>query len=257
MAATESPALAAFVGKWLLREPEMAIAEVFCPPERKPLYRAWGGLLHELREATFELSDARVTEVKTAWWAEELIGVGQGRHRHPLTEVVVMVDCDAPWSALGRSLLELPDAGSRYGTTAEVIDSLMPIARSALAVESALFAVSASDDSARALVIHWLLQRLPHGLATEDQARIPLHLFARHGLSAAQLVAGQGEALLRDWAAELLNQLPADVAGAGAFRRSRVRFDNARLQRLAAGRGFTEPPALATLWRAWRVARPL
>jgi hypothetical protein len=254
MAATESPALAAFVGKWLAREPEMAIAEAFCPPERKPPYRAWGGLLHELREAAFELSDARVTEVKTAWWAEELIGVGQGRHRHPLTEV--LVDRVAPWSDLGRSLLELPDAGCRYGNTAEAIDSLMPIARSTIAVESALFATTANDDSARALVVHWLLQRLPHGLASEDQARIPMHLFARHGLSAAQVIAGQGEALLQDWAAELQGQLPAALAGASVFRRGRTRFDRARLQRLADGRGFAEPPALATLWRAWRAARP-
>src|SRR4249919_1668483 len=123
MAATESPALAAFVGKWLTREPEMAIAEVFCSAERKPLYRAWGALLHELREAAFELSDVRVTEVKTAWWAEELIGVGQGRHRHPLTEI--LADRAAPWSALGRALLELPDTSLRFGTTTEVIDSLM------------------------------------------------------------------------------------------------------------------------------------
>jgi len=254
MAATESPALAAFVGKWLLREPEMAIAEVFCPPDRKSMFRAWGGLLHELREAAFELSDARVTEVKTAWWAEEMIGVGQGRHRHPLTEV--LVSHSASWSELGRSLLELPEAGRRYGTTAEVIDSLMPLARSVTAVESALFASTANDDGARALAVHWLLQRLPHGLATEDQARIPMHLFARHSLSAAQLIAGQGEALLRDWAAELQGQLSTTLTGAGAFRRSRTRFDSARLQRLAAGRGFGEPPPLATLWRAWRAARP-
>jgi hypothetical protein len=254
MAATESPALVAFVGKWLTREPEMAIAEVFCPPERKPLYRAWGALLHELREAAFELSDARVTEVKTAWWAEELIGVGQGRHRHPLTEV--LLGHSAPWSELGRSLLELPDAGRRYDTTAEVIDSLMQVARSVIAVESALFATTSGDDSARALVVHWLLQRLPHGLATEDQARIPMHLFARHGLSAAQLVAGQGDALLRDWATELQGQLPVVFAGASAFRRSRTSFDRARLQRLASGRGFAEPPPLPTLWRAWRAARP-
>lgn len=253
MAAAESPALAAFVGKWLQREPEMAIAEVFVPPERKSLHRAWGALLHELREATFELSDARVTAIKTGWWAEELIGVGQGRHRHPLTEV--LADRTAPWSGLGRSLLELPDPDQRYGTTVEVIDSLMPLARSVIAVESALFAASAGDDAARALVVHWLWQRLPQGLASEDQARIPLHLFARHGLSAAQLLAGQGEALLRDWTAELQGQLPAALTGGSAFRRTRTRFDRARLQSCAAGQGFAEPRALATLWRAWRAAR--
>ena len=196
MAVTESAAFTAFVGKWLAREPEMAIAEAFCPSDRKRLYRAWGALLHELREAAFELSDARVTEVKTAWWAEELIGVGQGRHRHPVTEVLVVHS--ASWSALGRTFLELPEPGRRYGSTAEVIDSLLPTARVLIAVESALFATTANEVSARALVIHWLLQRLPHGLATEDQARVPMHLFARHGISAAQLLAGQGDALLRD-----------------------------------------------------------
>lgn len=254
MVATESPALAAFVGKWLAREPEMAIAEVFVASEIKPVHRAWGALLHELREAMFELSDARVTELKTAWWAEELLGVAQDRHRHPLTEA--FAGLQAPWSPLGRSLLALPDPDQRHGDTASAIDALMATARAVIAVESALFGSTASDDSARALVVHWLSQRLPRGLASDDQARIPMHLFARHRLGAAQLAAGQGEALLRDWAAELQRQLPVILPGASVFRRSRTRFDRARLGRLAVGKGFADPPALATLWRAWRAARP-
>ena len=255
MESVEPEAFAAFVGKWLAREPEMTIAEVFCPRPGRARYRAWGALLHELRTTAFELSDARVTEVKTGWWAEELMAMGQGRHRHPLTEV--LVESAAPWSALGRALLELTDAGQRYGTTSEVIGSLMPVANSVVAVEAALFETAASETGARALVVHWLLQRLPRGLAAEDQARIPMHLFARHGVTAAQLAGGQGEPMLRDWAGELLTALPLNTAGTCAFRRSRTSFDRASLRRLAAGRGFTDPPALATLWRAWRAARPL
>jgi len=253
VAAVESSASAAFIGKWLAREPEMAIAEVFVPVERRPLFRAWGALLHELRAAMFELSDARVTEVKTAWWAEELIGLAQRRYRHPLTEA--LADCDAPWSALGRCLLELPDADRRHGDTSEAIDSLMSPARSINAVESALFATGPDEQAARALAIHWLWQRLPRGLNGEDQARIPMHLFARHGLTASQLAAGQGEPLLRDWARELASALPAQLVSASAFRRSQACFDRARMRRLASGKGFTEPPALATLWRAWRAAQ--
>ncbi|MCX7041417.1 MAG: hypothetical protein NT117_01745, partial [Gammaproteobacteria bacterium] len=70
-------AAAHFVGKWLQREPEMVFAEVFCPAADKPAFRAWGALLHELRESLFELSDPGVARIKTAWWAEELIGLGQ------------------------------------------------------------------------------------------------------------------------------------------------------------------------------------
>jgi hypothetical protein len=58
-----------FVAKWHRREPEMALAEVFCAPEQRARFRAWGALVHELREAAFELSDARVTAVKSQWWA--------------------------------------------------------------------------------------------------------------------------------------------------------------------------------------------
>ena len=244
-------ALAHFVGKWQAREPEMAIAEVFCPPALRPRFQAWGALLHELREARFELSDARVTGVKLGWWAEEMLGLGEGRGRHPAT--AVLAGTSAPWSALGRALIgDAPD--ERPADTAAALAGLLPLARAVVEVEAALFDAAASDEAVRSLAVHWLLQRLPAGLAAEDQARVPMHLFARHGLTAAELAQGQGEALLCDWARELGESLP-QPRDAAFLRRARARFDDARLRRLAAGRGFSEPPAPATLWRAWRAAR--
>ena len=82
-----------------------------------------------------------------------------------------------------------------------------------------------------------------------------MNLLARHGLTAAQVAAGQGEPLLRDWAGELLAALPPASAHPGLFRRLRGGFDRARLARLAAGRGFDPPGPFATLLRAWRLAR--
>ena len=70
-----------FVAKWHRREPEMALVEVFCPPPLRPRFRAWGGLVTELREAVFELSDPRITAVKAPWWAEELLRMAQGQGR--------------------------------------------------------------------------------------------------------------------------------------------------------------------------------
>ena len=245
-------AIAHYVRKWQAREPEMAIAEVFCPPSQRQRFLAWGALLHELREARFELSDARVTGVKLGWWAEEMFGLAQGRSRHPGTEA--LAGTAAPWSELGRALLDGWDEDVRAADTAGAIGALQPLARSVTAVEAALFDVGHDDEASRSLAIHWLLQRLPGGLVAGDQARLPMHLLARHGVTAAELAQGQGEALLRDWARELGAALPTP-RGAALIRRSRAAFDRARLARLAAGRGFAAPPAPATLWRAWRAAR--
>ena len=241
-----------FVAKWLVREPEMITAEVFCPAPLRGRYRAWGALLHELREAVFELSDPRIIVAKTGWWAEEIMGLGKGRSRHPVT--AAFIGLPAPWSELGRCLLDASNAELRPASTNDAIETLLPAARAVVAVEAAVFAANASDEGVRALAVHWLLSRLPAGLAMEDRARIPMHLFARHGSITASWETGPGQALLKDWATELAAALPANP-DAAMFRRVRAAFDHARLARLAAGKGHAASPAMATLWRAWRVAR--
>lgn len=246
-------ASAHFVGKWLQREPEMVFAEVFCPVADKPAFRAWGALLHELRESLFELSDPGVARIKTAWWAEEMIGLGQGRQRHPLT--AELLGGDAPWSALGRALMAFEADSIRATDTDEAVAGLVPLAEAVLQVECCLFSARQSSEASRSLAIHWLLQRLPEGLASEDQARIPMHLFARHSITATELPTARAEALLRDWAGELLSSLPSALPGAALVRRSRAGFDQARLHQLASGNRFGPPPPPFTLWRAWRAAR--
>lgn len=242
-----------FVGKWLQREPEMVFAEVFCPVADKPAFRAWGALLHELRESLFELSDPGVARIKTAWWAEEMIGLGQGGHRHPLT--AELLGHDAPWSLLGRALMAFEADSIRAADTDEAVAALAPLADAVLQVECGLFSARQSAAANRSLAIHWLSQRLPEGLASGDQARIPMHLFARHSITAAELPMARAEALLRDWAGELLSALSPVLPGAALVRRSRAGFDHARLRRLANGNRFGPPPLPLTLWRAWRAAR--
>lgn len=242
-----------FVAKWLQREPEMVFAEVFCPEADKPVFRAWGALLHELRESLFELSDLGVARIKTTWWAEEMIGLGQGRQRHPLG--LELLGRDAPWSVLGRALLAFEAEAMRAANTEESVVILLPLADAVLEVESRLFSARASAEASRSLAIHWLLQRLPEGLASEDQARIPMHLFARHGITAAELPTAKAQDLLREWAGELAASLPPALPGAALVRRSRASFDHARLRRLAVGKPFGPPSPPSSLWRAWRAAR--
>lgn len=238
-----------FVEKWHRREPEMALAEVFCPPEQRPRFRAWGALLHELREATFELSDARVTAAKSQWWAEELLLVARGAGRHP---VCADLPPALPWAALARAVIEQASFDGRPADTAQALQQVAPLAEAIAAIEAGLHGAAPPVD---AVAVNLLLHRLPHGLVADDQARLPLGLLARHGLTVARVAEGQGEALLRDWAREMLAALPAPARPSSLYRRLRSGFDRARLQRLAAGRGFDPPPAPASLWRAWRLAR--
>ena len=253
MSAPHAEAIGHFVAKWQRREPEMAQAEVFCPPAMRPRYRAWGSLQHELRESAFELSDARVAEVKTQWWAEELLGLAEGRSRHPVTAPLAGTPAD--WTALVHALVALPAPEARPGDTGAALDRFKPFAAAVADLESSLFDHPRGEEDDVAVAVHLLLHRLPEGLAADDQAGLPMNLLARHGLTASQVAAGQGEPLLRDWAAELLAALPAPSSHPGLYRRLRAGFDRARLSRLAAGRGFDPPGPFATLLRAWRLAR--
>lgn len=254
MNSPRTDAIEHFVAKWQRREPEMAQAEVFCPPALRQRYRAWGALLHELREAAFELSDARVAEIKSQWWAEELLGLAEGRSRHPVT-APLQAQADAPWQALVHALLALPQHDARPGDTGASLARLAPLAEAISMTEARLFDARPAPCDADAIAVHLLLFRLPEGLASEDQAGLPMNLLARHGLRAAEVAAGQGEALLRDWAGELLAALPTADSHDSQFRRLRTGFDRARLARLAKGRGFDPPGPFATLLRAWRLAR--
>lgn len=242
-----------FIAKWHRREPEMALAEVFCPMEQRPRFRAWGALVTELREAVFELSDPRVTAVKAPWWAEELLRMDAGLGRHPLAADLAGA-AGTPWRELAGAVLRQVQADTRPADPAQALAQVWPLAEALAACESSLFAAATPSD-ARSVAVHLLLQRLPRGLADDDQGRVPMSLQARHGLTAAQVAAGEGAALLRDWAGELLQALPPEARGQALFRRLRSGLDRVTLRRLAAGRGFTPEAAPVIVWRAWRLAR--
>jgi hypothetical protein len=241
-----------FVAAWLAREPEMAVAAAFCPAGQRTRFRAWGALCHQLRETLFELSDPRVSAAKTAWWAEELAGWARGASRHPLAQELLPVAAD--WAGLGRALLAAGMDEARAAEAEQALRSFDAWSLAVARVECALFDAPAPGDL-RPWNVHWLLHRLPHGLATDDGARVPLQLLARHQLSRQALQAGGGTALLAEWSGWLRTQLPAPAADWPIYRRLRAAQDGLRLERIAAGRGFGAPPALAGLWRSWRAAR--
>ncbi|HEY2346899.1 MAG TPA: hypothetical protein VGH80_13655 [Xanthomonadaceae bacterium] len=252
-AGDDPAAVAAFVAKWRAREPEMAFAEVFCPRGLRTRFVLWGALVFEWREAAFELSDARPTEAKCGWWADEVLRCSQDAPRHPLTRALSMPAL--PWQALARGLSAMADAEAMRPADREAaLASVAPLADAIAKVEGALFDAPTSADAGRAVAVHLLSQRLRMGLGAPDGGRVPLSLLARHGLHGQDLSSPQGEAAARDWARDLAAALPSDLLDAPLYRRARTAFDGWYLRERAEGRMRGMPP-LRALALAWRSAR--
>ena len=251
MSESQHEGLQHFVAKWYSREPEMQFAEVFVPAADKLSFHVWGALLHELKHTLFELSDQHVTEMKTAWWADEFQRLSNGQPRHPITQA--LPDISVPWTSLASALFSVVEANaSRAGNTGQAIAALLPLSSVLIAIEDKVFDATSASPS-ETFAVHCLLHRLPNGLSAEDQAGIPMHLMARHSVIAAQLPNIGRNGLLQDWAAELNSALPGKTA-CTLFRSARTRFDRARLKNLLAGNGFAAPSAPMSLWHAWRAA---
>ena len=239
------------------REPMHRAAAGFVPMALRADYMAWVALLEELRECAFELSDPRVTAVKSGWWAEELDGVARGAARHPLTRALVRRG--GPWGGIGDALHAVAAEDAPAADCEGAITALRPFAEALVRVEAHLFGAPPSIEiQARCLAVHWLRLRLERGLEAGDRARVPLVLFARHGLRREQLAGPEGESLRRDWAGQLHELLPAGAPRGWAYPRLvDLHVDRRALQAAAnardASRGFAA--AFQDVWHAWRCAR--
>lgn len=244
-----------YIRKWHAREPEMEIGELFVSAARRPLFRRWGALVFELREAAYELSDPRVTAAKAGWWAEELVATVQGRPRHPLTQGLEISE-PAPWRDLAAALAACIEADAPRPADAEAaLASVRAMAESLQACEDALFGSRGGAAAVEVLSVHLLLQRLLVGASAEDAGRVPLNLLARHGLTAEAVGRPEGGAVRSDWARELAARLPPVPAEASVYRHLSGGFDRRRLARLARDGRLTAGGGFGTLWQAWRAAR--
>jgi hypothetical protein len=232
----------------------MVYAEVFCARPLRARFAAWGALLFELREAAFELSDARLVEAKSAWWADELLRSAQGAPRHPLTQALAMPGL--PWSELARGMLALAHAdGSRPVDRDAALAAVAPLAEGIATVEAVLFDAAMTGDASRMVAVHLLCERLRIGLAANDGGRVPLSLLARHAVASSALAQPEGMPAIVDWAAELAAAQPSDLAGVALYRASRTALDGWFLRELATGRPHRPMPRLRALRLAWHAAR--
>jgi len=180
-------ALQGFVDKWLAREPEIALLEVFCPKPQRVLFRTWGALRSELVEAVFEVSDANVARTKLAWWVADLAAAERGRH--PLTRALFAQaessrTTSSHWHALlsaAMGALESDHAPASIDAAVSdhapasidaAVAELQPLAQAIGDIEGALFHC---HSSAAAIALHLQVERNLRGLVGiyAERARLP------------------------------------------------------------------------------------
>ena len=246
--------LAPFLAKASARLPVLDLAPLFVPANQRRTFVALAVLHGELREAIFELSDARVTVVKCGWWAEELSGLSRGAARHPATRALAGQPGD--WAELAASVLVAAAEPEPTADLEAALHALLPFAATWAGIDRRLSDSSASAEAcSRLWAVHWLRQRLQYGLASADAARLPLALFARHGLRRGQLGEPAAEPLLRDAAAMLLEAQPPLSKGLPYLTRLAADADRRWLEARRFGPAASEGAALTRPWRAWRAAR--
>lgn len=240
------------VGRWVQREPEMELALRFVPTARRPAFIHWGALQAELLSALFELSDARVTRAKAGWWGEELLRFARDQYRHPLGE---RLPPGLPWTALAAAVAAVLEHDGRAEDARDARARSSPLAEALAGVEAAWFGHAAGPVDVEAVALHLQCSRLLRGRGGEDAGGIPMSLFARHGRVPEDVRGERGEAVVRDWAAELHGQAPSPAGPVAAYRRFRLQFDREQLAQLARdpARGWRPGPGSA--WRCWRLAR--
>jgi hypothetical protein len=252
-----------YVDKWLAREPEMRLADVFAVREQRAALQLWWTLLNEIDEAVSELREVSVAQAKLAWWGDELLQGTAGEARHPLVRALFAVEAARRvpaecWSELALAAI----AAAQDDATPIDVDGLvrarMPLASAIATVETMVFdaAATAADIAVAARV-----RALRRALITRAAVRlpIPLALVARHQRAQLDLSNPGAERetapLIADLAQGLLDALDAPAAGT-SYRRAR-RLHDIHLLRSWSRQSTArfEIARLASLRLHWRAAR--
>ncbi|RRN55012.1 phytoene/squalene synthase family protein [Pseudoxanthomonas sp. SGNA-20] len=231
-------ALDSFLDKWRQRWPEWAVAEVFVPQAERGRVLAWFALLQEFDDILNIAGDPLPADAKLGWWATELADWAGHRSRHPLGRMLEPLP--APWERLAAALPDLVAARARAADPQAALAALQGYTAAVAEVEAVVLGGPAARPQQLAA------QVLASRLAEVGQAAVPLSLLGGEGTAEA-------ERAQRQWAAALLQDWPARVAGA-APRRIWAVLARGRLRPQAAGRRAQAHP-LRILWDSWRAAR--
>ncbi len=241
-------ALQGFIDKWLAREPEITLLEVFCPKPQRTLFRTWGALRSELVEVVFELSDSNVARTKLAWWVADLAAAEGGRH--PLTRALFAhtqsrATSTAHWHSLLNAAMRVLESDHAPISIDAAAAELLPLAQALGDIEAALFQC---QSGATAIARHLQVERSLRGLVGVHPERARLPVECRGAVDAAAI---------RGYASALLAHSNGTASGSLLTHFHHL-LDQQRLRQLAS-HGEPQRALPIAAWRglamAWRAAR--
>lgn len=244
-----------YIDRQLQREAAFRLLVPFAGGVGQAWLPAWVGLLGELDESMFELSDPRVARAKLAWWGQDL-AAGAGA-QHPLSRrllgaaVAAGIEA-AAWTRLAQACTAMTLVEPAPADWAGADACWLELARAVAAVEGGLLGQPVDPGLVAVQAQRQRMWRASLRDAPEQGLAPPSWADAvrdRSRVAAAwrEWAQAHGEALARESAA----RLPLHRA----LLRTVWQWRLSVLLRGADPARAIAPPALVLLWRSWRAAR--
>lgn len=253
MVMTEVPqGLLQFSERWLQADRRLLLAAQFARDAAERVrFLAVQSLIGEFCEAAVAVSDARVGELKLAWWHNEAERWSAGESMHPL-----LSDWPAPAtaSALGGMALAALDwmRAATPTTKADALTALLPLASTSMQLA----------EATPASLPHWQLLWFTRALRLSTTARaplatvIPLDIWARHSVRRSEVATASDATrtgLLADCAALVMEAGDAHLdAPTAAYVQLEQRWLRRACARLISP---LDRVGVRDVWTAWRAAR--
>lgn len=196
------------------KDPERFVAALFADQAHRPALMALYAFHFELARVREVVRDPMPGEIRLQWWRDLLTGTGHGDvHGHPVADALLQtIDLyrlpREPLIAMTEAHVfdlyddPMPDLATFVGYAGDTHGALFKLATQVLAGggDPGTSALSAHAGVAEAVAS--VLRALPHHLR-RGQVFLPEDLLARHGTSAADILAGEKHPGVRATARDL------------------------------------------------------
>jgi 15-cis-phytoene synthase len=204
------------------------LASLFAPEEKRKHLLALYAFNIEVSRIPELVSDVAVGEIRYQWWLDTIDAIFHGEEQqHPVAQslALAIAEGELPKHAL-QNLVKakifdlyadpMPSLTDLEGYVGETSSALIQMASLVLGREEALQSAEAAGLAGVAYGLSGIMRSLPRHRAMA-RCYVPLDLLARHGATAADVIAGENVAALEVVLCELREKIRLRLAEARAL----------------------------------------